>query len=432
MSFSLNIPVGARSSPLSRAQVKEVLQELRQFHPQVTFQPIWVETSGDKDLKTSLRTLDKTDFFTKEIDALQLSGTCRITIHSAKDLPEPLPPGLALAALTRGVDPSDVIVLRDCETLDSLPKGAQIGTSSIRREQNIKALRSDLVCVDIRGTIQARLKLLEQGVVDGVVIAEAALLRLKYTDLNRIPLSGERAPYQGQLAILAREEDEEMRELFRCIDARKTALYLGTDPTHFARRSFCRVIHYPVIKILPRSIEDPSLRQAYEALPHYTHFIFTSKNAVEVFCQHREQLHYSLTDLRAKAIFAIGEVTAKHLSRHGLSPSRTAVEETLEGMVEMLREIDLSEAYVFMPRSVLSRPILENFFKEQGIRYCACDLYDTVTQPLEPKPDLSQVDEIIFTSPSTVKAFGEIFGSFPLGKKITAIGPITEKALKNL
>jgi hydroxymethylbilane synthase len=214
------ITVGARASPLSRVQVDEVLQELKQYYPHVVFRSIWVETTGDKDLKTSLRTLEKTDFFTKEIDALQLSGSCRISIHSAKDLPEPLPKGLALAALTKGVDPSDSIVLRNQETLESLPWGAKIGTSSMRREKNIRDLRPDFVCVDVRGTIQARLDLLDQGSVDGLVMAEAALIRLKLTHRTRVSLSGERAPLQGQLAVLALEDDDEMRQFFRCIDVR--------------------------------------------------------------------------------------------------------------------------------------------------------------------------------------------------------------------
>lgn len=215
------IEVGARGSPLSRVQIEEVLNEVRAFHPDVDFQPIYVQTTGDNDLKTSLRTLDKTDFFTKEIDALQLSGGCRISIHSAKDLPEPLPKGLVLAALTQGVDPSDVLVLREGASLETLPLGAKIGTSSVRREKNIVGLRSDLVCVDIRGTIGARLQLLSQGVVDGLVMAEAALIRLELTHLNRIRLPGEGAPLQGQLAVLAREDDEEMLKLFAPIDTRR-------------------------------------------------------------------------------------------------------------------------------------------------------------------------------------------------------------------
>ena len=215
-SSRIQLKIGARSSPLSRAQFEEVARELGG----VDLIPIWVETTGDRDLKTSLRSLDKTDFFTKEIDALQLSKGCRISIHSAKDLPEPLPKGLAIAALTKGVDPSDTLVLREGETLQSLPTGAKIGTSSMRREQNIKALRRDLLCVNISGNIQRRLELLKHGEVDGLVMAEAALIRLKLTSLNRLPLPGESAPLQGRLAVLSLENDHEMIHLFRCIDER--------------------------------------------------------------------------------------------------------------------------------------------------------------------------------------------------------------------
>ena len=210
-----NLSVGARSSLLSKAQLKEVEEELRVFHPQVEFVPSWLETTGDLDLKTSLRTLGKTDFFTREIDQMQLSGRCRISIHSAKDLPEPLTPGLVLVALTKGVDSSDCLVCNG-----ELRKGARIGASCERRDLMVKALRADLVCADIRGTIDRRLALLDAGEYDGVVMAEAALIRLGLTHRQRIPLPGETAPLQGQLAVLAREGDLEMAELFSCIDTR--------------------------------------------------------------------------------------------------------------------------------------------------------------------------------------------------------------------
>ena len=82
-----------------------------------------------------------------------------------------------------------------------------------------------------------------------------------------------------------------------------------------------------------------------------------------------------------------------------------------------------------MPRSSRSRPVIAQFFQEKEIRYQACDLYDTVTQALKPKPDLKLVDEIVFTSPSTVSAFLEIFGKLPKDKKLTAIGPVTQEML---
>lgn len=216
----LLIKVGARSSKLSRVQVKEVLELMRKKVPQLEFDPIFVESSGDKDKKTSLRSLDKTDFFTKEIDAMVLAGEVSIGIHSAKDLPYPLPKGLQLIALTEGIDPSDSLVMRQGESLKTLKANAVVATSSERREECCKMLREDLVFIDLRGTIEERLKKLDTGEADGVIVAEAALIRLGLTHLNRVTLPGTTASGQGQLAIIAKENDAEMELLFSCIDSR--------------------------------------------------------------------------------------------------------------------------------------------------------------------------------------------------------------------
>lgn len=221
ISLSLRtISVGARDSKLSQAQVWEVHEEIKKVDPSIRFSPVWVKTTGDKDLRTSLKTLEKTDFFTKEIDLMLAKGEIRIAIHSAKDLPFPLGQGLFVAAMTKGLDPCDSLVFRNRETLESLPEGARIGTSSARREDVLKALRSDLQCVDIRGTIEKRLGQLDQKKYDGVVIAECALIRLKLHARARLKLAGATAAMQGQLAIVVREEDEEMRALFQRIDSR--------------------------------------------------------------------------------------------------------------------------------------------------------------------------------------------------------------------
>lgn len=206
--LSLDRPliIAARDSKLSRAQVVEVFKDIP--HP---YECIWVKTKGDLDLKTSLRTLDKTDFFTKEIDQLLLDEKCDIAIHSAKDLPEPLPKGLKLVLLTAGLDPSDVLVF------NHLPKYARIGSSSPRRDEMIKNFSSDFQIVDIRGTIEQRLTLVDSGDIDGVVMAEAALLRLNI-NRQRIKLNGPTAPLQGKLAIVTREDYEDFvfRDRSRC------------------------------------------------------------------------------------------------------------------------------------------------------------------------------------------------------------------------
>ncbi len=182
--------IGARSSPLSRAQVDEIRKE---FH--LEFDVVWVETTGDKDQATSLRMMEKTDFFTRELDEMMLEGKIDAAIHSAKDLPDPLPRGLKIAALSIGVDPRDSLVIKR-------ERVEYVATSSARREEAVKNLFPNCRFVDLRGNIQERL----EKDVDGVVVAEAALIRLKLTHLKRIFLSGETAPNQGKLAIVTRED----------------------------------------------------------------------------------------------------------------------------------------------------------------------------------------------------------------------------------
>lgn len=211
----------SRRSPLAIAQVDEVLKELTLHHPSVQFSCNFIDTTGDIDQKTSLRTLDKTNFFTKEIDEALLSGACRIAVHSAKDLPEPLPEGLTLVALTKGVDSSDALVLKPEVTLETLRRGCVIATSSVRREEAVRQLIPHANFVDIRGTINQRLMVLENEGIDGVVIAEAALIRLGLRNLNRVILPGDTTPLQGQLAVLARTDDTEMHFLFSCMDVRQ-------------------------------------------------------------------------------------------------------------------------------------------------------------------------------------------------------------------
>ncbi len=217
------IKVAARDSLLSCRQIEEVLSELQNFYPNISFVKTLVKTMGDLDLQSSLVDKDKTDFFTKEVDDLVLRGVCDIAVHSAKDLPDPLPEELEIIALTKGVDPADVIVLQKKKTLDSLPFGAFIGTSSLRRMEKVKELRKDLRSKDIRGTIQKRLELLQQGFCDGVIMAKAALIRLGFLDLNWIELKGDVAPLQGKLAICARKDNFGVKEVLQVLDTRERA-----------------------------------------------------------------------------------------------------------------------------------------------------------------------------------------------------------------
>jgi uroporphyrinogen-III synthase len=195
-------------------------------------------------------------------------------------------------------------------------------------------------------------------------------------------------------------------------------LYLGTDPSNM--KDVEGLIHYPVIQTIPLSVPP----HIWDDFSEYTHILFTSKNAVSIFF---EQCSLSLEN---KQVIAIGAATAARLREHQIEPHFVAQEESQEGVIELLNQQDLTDAYVLYPRSSLARKKLENFFIERQVRYQVCDLYETQFQKLEPVPNLTDIKEIVFTSPTTVRGFLEIFGQLPHDKKLTCIGPVTEEELR--
>ena len=411
------IPVGARDSPLSRVQVEEVFTALHRIHPDWAFDCHWVKTWGDRDMTQSLRNLSKkSDFFTRELDQMILQEKIRVAIHSAKDLPEPLPQGVECVALTRGIDPRDSLVLREGETLASLPPQAVIATSSARREAAIRSLRSDLRWIDLRGTIGERLSLLHQRKADGVVVAEAALLRLQLTHLNRMILPGETAKYQGRLAICIKRGDREMQQLFAALNDVPRVLYLGMDPTRWQGQG--RIVHFPVIRT--ERLDSPQLQEALGLWSHFTHVIFTSRSAV----RHWWEVHSQF----AKIAIAIGEGTAEALRQRGVEPL-IVPEASQEGIIQWLQRDAWEQAYFFLPCSKRARPDLWQCLQRRKCRAFRLFLYDTILQHIEPTPSLAEIDEIVFTSPSTVEGFLQIYGVLPQDKKRIAIGNITNRLL---
>lgn len=409
------LTVAARSSPLSQIQVDEVLYETQILNPEIEFETTLVTTIGDRDQKTSLRKLDRTDFFTRDIDQLILNGHCRIGVHSAKDLPYLIPAGLKVVAVTKGIDPSDSLVMRPGATLSSLPSGATIATSSERREEVVKAIRPDLTFVDIRGNIGQRLQKLENGEVDGVVIAEAALIRLNLIHLNRESLPGETVPGQGKLAIVARENDTEIASFFAPIDHRPTAVYLGLQPPKDT--AIKKFHHCPIIEIVPEI-------KSSQSLPGFSHIIFTSKSAVKIFL-----CHFDPKLLMKKIVIAVGSQTANFLTECGVDVDHIPEEETSEGIVTLLDQLDLSGAKFFWPHSALSRAVISTFLIERQIPFTEWIIYTTI--PREPTPLPAEYQELVFTSPSTVDAFLLFFDRFPEGVQLTSIGPVTKEYLQS-
>ena len=168
------LKVGTRPSSLALKQVEEI----QKLMPGLSFEVVKIQTLGDKDKLTQISEVEGSDFFTREIDQALFSGEIDLAIHSSKDLPDKLTQGLVVFLETESRSAFDALVSRGDFKLLDLPTGYRIGSSSQRRKEQIKLLRPDLLIIDIRGTIEERLKLIETGKIDALIVAHAALIRL--------------------------------------------------------------------------------------------------------------------------------------------------------------------------------------------------------------------------------------------------------------
>lgn len=214
----LTLKAGARPSRLAAKQVAEINSLL----PEVLFETILIETKGDRDKATPLSKIEGTDFFTREIEEAVRAGSIDAGIHSAKDI-ENTPPGdLMIAATTASISPYDCLVSRRHRALKDLAAGSVVGTSSLKRKEAILRVRKDLIVKDIRGSIEERLNQLDKGDFDAIIVAHAALIRLKYESriTQIVPKEIiEPHPLQGRLAVQIRRDRFDLLKIFRRIDA---------------------------------------------------------------------------------------------------------------------------------------------------------------------------------------------------------------------
>ena len=216
-----NIIIGSRGSILALAQANLVKSSLEANYPDLTFEIKEIVTSGDKDLKSNWENSNASlkSFFTKEIEQELLDGQIDIAVHSMKDMPAVSPKGLICGAIPDREDARDVLISKN-GFLVTLPQGAKIGTSSLRRVMNLKAIRPDFEIKHLRGNIHTRLKKLETEDYDAIILAAAGLKRTGMADKITEYLSGEAfppAPAQGVLYIQCRENDEEIKGILKSI-----------------------------------------------------------------------------------------------------------------------------------------------------------------------------------------------------------------------
>lgn len=203
--------IGSRGSQLALWQAHHISDLLRARGHQVELEII--KTTGDKITDVALAQVGTKGMFTKEIEEALADGRVDLAVHSLKDLPTELPAGFELVAVTTRVNPHDVFLSIRYDCIDALPKGARVGTSSLRRQAQLKVVRPDLDVHPLRGNVDTRVRKLEQGEYDGIILAAAGLTRLGKTEFIReylpesfmCPAAG-----QGALGIEIREGDMEV------------------------------------------------------------------------------------------------------------------------------------------------------------------------------------------------------------------------------
>ncbi|HJU54648.1 MAG TPA: hydroxymethylbilane synthase, partial [Pyrinomonadaceae bacterium] len=225
-----HLTIGSRGSKLALWQAGWMKAQLNRHYPQTTVSVEVIKTSGDVLKDAPLAVIGGKGVFTKELEEALLDGRIDLAVHSLKDLPTVLPEGLCIAAVTEREDARDALILRagvivERPSIMSLPEGAIVGTSSPRRVSQLKHLRPDLRVKELRGNVDTRLRKLDAGDYDAVVLASAGLRRLGLAERISAPLETEEmlpAVGQGALGIETRAADEETKVMVAAADDEKT------------------------------------------------------------------------------------------------------------------------------------------------------------------------------------------------------------------
>jgi len=239
MAQSSVLRIGSRGSPLALAQARAVRDRLAAAHG-VDAERIVIEairTTGDRIQDRPLAEAGGKGLFTKEIEDALLAGTIDLAVHSAKDVPTVLPPGLVLSAFLPREDARDVFISRKAKTLADLATSAVVGTASLRRQAMVKRLRPDLAVITFRGNVETRLRKLDEGQADATLLALAGLKRLGLADIAVTILSVDEflpAVGQGAIAIETRADDAATRALVAAVDDADTACALAAERAFLA------------------------------------------------------------------------------------------------------------------------------------------------------------------------------------------------------
>jgi hydroxymethylbilane synthase len=213
--------IATRKSPLALWQTEHVADRLRALHPELDVVLVPMSTRGDEVLDRSLAAVGGKGLFLKELELAMLRGEADCAVHSLKDVPMELDGPFALPAILERADHADAFVSNRYDDIAALPAGARVGSSSLRRQAQLRALRPDLDLVDLRGNVNTRLAKLDAGAYDAILLACAGLQRLGFDARIRARLDAPQwlpAPAQGAIAIECRDNDAATRALFAALD----------------------------------------------------------------------------------------------------------------------------------------------------------------------------------------------------------------------
>lgn len=229
-----------RESPLALWQAEYVGDWLQKLYPGLAVELVAIKTRGDRILDKPLSEAGGKGLFLKELEQQLLDRTADIAVHSMKDVTIELPPGLKLAAIMQRADPRDVLIANHYPTLAALPEGARVGTSSLRRQSQLRAIRPDLVVMDLRGNVNTRLRKLDDQDYDGIILAAAGISRLLLEHRIReflpvdvmLPAVG-----QGAIGIETRADDADVRKIVQPMNDSQAVIQLTAERA-FSKRLY--------------------------------------------------------------------------------------------------------------------------------------------------------------------------------------------------
>lgn len=221
-----SLRIATRKSPLALWQAEYVKARLQQLHPELTVELVGFTTRGDKILDTPLAKVGGKGLFVKELEVALLEGHADIAVHSMKDVPMEFPEGLGLTVICEREDPTDAFVSNHFERLEDLPAGSRVGTSSLRRQTQLRERFPSLKILELRGNVNTRLAKLDNGEYDAIILATAGLVRLEMVDRIRQRVAPEQslpAGGQGAVGIECRLDDTRVRSLLEPLHHLSTA-----------------------------------------------------------------------------------------------------------------------------------------------------------------------------------------------------------------